>query len=187
MEFLPRRALIVGIAGTAAGCTNPLGNNTGTDESGSDTSTATLEAVTEEDESTPEYVTCEYPQTPDVQTDTGDWSREPPTDSTREQIEAYVRGFERYAVYTTGEVTDSSVTIKDVEVTPVDSGFVAHVTVDGGYVDFATESGRAHADLAPYTASYLVTEHTVYRVEGNDGPYDMREPPAGSLVHCQPE
>lgn len=187
MEFLPRRALIVGLAGAVAGCTNPARNGPEMDESGSGSPTANPETVTEADESTPEYVACEYRQTPDVETEIGDWDREPPTDPTREQVAEYVRGFEQYAVYTTGEVTDSAVAIRDIEVTAVESGFVAHVAVDGGYVDFATESGRAHADLAPYTASYLVTERTVYRVEGNDGPYDMREPPAGSLVYCQPE
>ncbi len=119
-----------------------------------------------------------------------------PSELTGETVEPFVEQFER--AYVGRRVLARVERVASFEflslgvesVTETDGGYRATVAGFYGYAyyDDATAVDDTHGDSGRYTATYLVTERDVFRVEdGGDGDREVNSRTDGERVRCPPE
>lgn len=177
---LPRRAVLVGVGVALGGCTGPA--------TSSDTPAGTDDTTTPVDSDTPTptepaYLDCDQPT---ISKDLPGGVTAIPDSLSEDSVIEYVKRLEEcFTLPLEDGEPDGYVSIGTIEVETVEYGYLATVPVTGGYYnredDDATET--VHVDLAPYTATYVVTEGLVRRAKDSNTELDPRE--HGEVVVCE--
>lgn len=177
---LHRRALLVALATVLGGCT---GTGTPTESPTNTEATATATPSDTATATEPGYLACDgvtiSKALPEAATAIPDSLDE-------ERVREYATRLEEYITLPLkdGE-PDGYLSIGTVEVEPVEYGSLATVPVTGGYYNYEQDDSTetVHADLAPYTATYFVSERLVRRAEDSSGELDPRD--YGAVVVCE--
>jgi len=175
---LPRRAALVTIGTVLSGCASAPASDDDATEPASETASPTdVHTATEHG-----VLHCDRAT---IEKDLPEEATAVPDTLSEETVTEYVERLEEFVALplTDGE-PDGYVGIGDVTVEAVDYGYVATVPVTGGYYnqesDDSTET--VHYDVAPYTATYFVSEQVVRRAEDDTVELDPRE--EGEVVAC---
>lgn len=177
---LPRRTVLVALGVALGGCagSDPPSDTATETERESDSPTKTDTPTGTE----PAYLHCDGPT---VSTTIPTDAAVIPDSLTEESVVEYVERLEEFfALPLEDGEPDGYVSIATVSVETVDYGYIATVPVTGGYYNEADDdtTETVHHDLAPYTATYFVSEQVVRRAEDANTELDPRD--HGEVVVC---